>query len=260
MKKIVAILAIIALIAAITVPAFAVEFTPSAENKDAPEVVSMTDEDGNEVDVLVYDEDGNLVSDTGAYSIVITPASRPQDAPTDEIADQLEEAKDQIEEADTVAELTSGMHIALRLAKAASSDAADQDVEMEDLVVFDLFDVTLMKGDDVVEDINGSITFSIQTTLTPDDMFFVLHNYADDDWEVVENISIDENGVLTITLTGLSPIAIITTAPVTADTDAGAPTSPQTGESVSLWLILGAAFAVASAVMFTAGRKSRNEA
>ncbi len=261
MKKIIAILAILALVAALTVPAFAVEFTPSAENKDAPEVVQQTDADGNDVDVLVYDENGNLVPDTADYSVVITPSSRASAAPNAEIAEQLQEAKEQVGDADSVASLTSGMHVALSIAKAASSDAADQDVEMEDLVVYDLFDVTLMKDGDIVEDLDGSVTFSIQTTLTPDDMFFVLHNFEGDDWEVVENVSLDENGVLTITLTGFSPIAIVTvgqTAPAAAGD--GAPTSPQTGESVSLWMILGVVFAAAAAVMFTVGRKSRTEA
>ena len=259
MKKIVAILAVIALVAALTVPALAVEFTPSAETKAAPEVVQQTDESGNSVDVIVYNEDGTVAEDTGEYTVVITSASNPSAAPSEEIAEQLADAKEQVQDADTVAELTSGMNVALQMAKAASADAADKEVNMDDLVVRDLFDVTIMKGGEIVEDI-GATTFTVKTNLKEDEMYFVLHNYADDEWEVVEDTSLAANGDLTITLTSRSPIAIVTPGTVAAAAGDGAPTSPQTGENASLWLVLGIVFAAAAAVMFTVGRKSGSRA
>lgn len=259
MKKIVAILAVIALIAALTVPAFAVEFTPSAETKAAPEVVQQTDESGNAVEVIVYNEDGTVAEDTGEYSVVITSASNPSAAPSAEIAEQLADAKEQVQAADTVAELTSGMSVALQMAKASSTDAADKEVDMTDLVVRDLFDVTVMKGGEVAEDV-GATTFTVSTNLKQDEMYFVLHNYEEDEWEVVEDTSLAANGDLTITLNSRSPIAIITPGTVTAAAGDGAPTSPQTGENASLLLILGLVFAAAAVVMFTVGRKSSSRA
>ena len=48
MKKFATMLLALLLTAALTVPAMATTFTPSSENKDAPEIISATFEDGTD--------------------------------------------------------------------------------------------------------------------------------------------------------------------------------------------------------------------
>lgn len=52
-KKIITMLLAVALVVATSVPAMAAEFTPSVENKPAPEVVTQTDSNGNECVAII---------------------------------------------------------------------------------------------------------------------------------------------------------------------------------------------------------------
>ena len=235
---------------------------------EASENVESSDNEGNS-DVTVPSGEGDSETnvpdadeDTDAEEIVleVTAVSKADDAPTPELAEKLLSAAEKVKAADSVADLVPEIAEALEAAKAASTDAAQKEVVISDLVVHDLFDVSLLKNGEVIEvPEGGSFRFTIKTTLKPGDIFFVIHNYEGDKWELINDVVLAADGTLTVTVNSLSPFAIITVGAPAApafETGANVPTSPQTGDSFpTMYLVFAVLFAAASAVFFIKARK-----
>lgn len=216
MKKLASLVSLALVLAMLTVSVSAANFTPSVEQKPAPTVTSATASDGS------------------ALEVVVTPVSEKDSAVAAEITQKLEQAYAQVQAAATLSDLTPDIVTVLA--------QLDPSLDVTDLVVRDLFDISLTDGTDY----DGAITVKIQTDLAEGTTVLVLHNYEGDQWEVLapEKVSLDSNGVLTITVDSLSPFAIVVDSG--ASTIAG--TSPQTGETVS-----GAAVLVSAACIGLAG-------
>ena len=260
MKKIFVVLTAILLSMCLTMPALAAGFTPSVESKPAPELVQMTDSNGNQKTAIIKDADGNEVAIPENVELVVTATSEKDKSPVSDVQEMLTRAEEQIKNAANLGELTPDLAAALEEAKANLQDQAVQSVTIEDLVVQDLFDVSFIKDGKTLEKLlqeGQSVTFAIQTNLTNDDLFFVLHNYSDTNWEVVKDIKLQDDGVLEITLTGgLSPIAIVVDGAANLETDPEGPNSPQTGDELPVaYLMCAAIFGVAAAFLFSKARK-----
>ena len=96
MKKFATMLLALLLTAALTVPAMAT-FTPSSENKDAPEIISATFEDG---------------TDAKGY-LIVTPYSK-RDSADPSIKESLERAYEDVKNASTLDKLNSDVNTLLK--------------------------------------------------------------------------------------------------------------------------------------------------
>jgi len=99
---------------------------------------------------------------------------------------------------------------------------------LENAVVTDLFEIVLICSEDQVFKTDEKVTVSFTVEgIGPDDLFVIIHKpTGSDKWVAEENYTIDENGVITMTVDKLSPFAIVKDsgkAPVVTVT------SPQTG-------------------------------
>ena len=227
MKKLATLVTLVLALAMLTVSASAANFTPSVERKPAPTVTSAVTADGTAID------------------LVVTPVSAKDSAASPEIAEKLESAYAQIQAAASLTDLVPDIGTAL--------SKIDSSLSVSDLVVRDLFDISYTDGSDAT----GSVTAKLQTDLAAGTPVLVLHNYEGTNWEVLptENVSLDNNGVLTITVDSLSPFAIV--VPASANTSSG--TSPQTGESISnAALLASAAFIGLAGIFVVMSRKSAN--
>lgn len=189
-------------------PAFAVNFTPSVESKPAPELVLLTDAQGNLVTAIITDKNGNQIPLPPGVELVVTATSGKEDALDPEIRALLQRAEDQITRADHLGQLTPQLEEALTARQEA--DQSFEGVAVENLVARDLFDVSFVRDGAAVANLledGQTVTFALKTDLTEADLSFMLHNYSDDLWEVVQDVTV-RDGVMTVTLGSLSPMAI----------------------------------------------------
>lgn len=248
MKKILALVLTVMLLFALAVPAMPVEFVPSAEGKVEVEIVAITDEEGNVYQAII-ELDGEVinVADGKEIELVVTVVSSKETSPNKEIEMALEKAVKQVQEAESVADLCPQIVEYLE----------SMGYEAEDFYVYDVFDVSLLEvitKESVELPEGATIKFRLQTDLESDEPFVLLCNTEGDKWEIVEDISLDENGVLTVRVKGLAPFALLRRAKTGVLPDPGTgeiPQSPQTGDSFPVFYLVGALLCVgAAAILF----------
>lgn len=265
MKRMLISVMAIALIAALSAPAYAA-FTPSAEGKPAPELVR----DNGSVGQIVNAK-GEVVKELDSKELRITSVAQKNSAPSPEVKEQLADAQEQIKDSARLDELTGQLRNALNAAKQSSNDPAIKNATLEDLIVSDLFDSSYVVNGVVTPIPKGDrISFTIKTTLTKDDLYFVLHNIEGDVWEVVEDTELADNGDLTITVDSLSPFAIVVEKNAyAANTPAGSgeggsssttPVSPKTGEVTNYAYLAGTVALLACAAFLCMKGTKRSEA
>ena len=219
-RKLTAILAAALLVCSMATSAFAAKnFVGSVENNEAPEVSDETTNSNP-------NWDGDLV---------VTPMSDLSSLPAEKRA-EIQEAYETITSAKDLGELNDGL--------AALADK--KGVEIADLLISDLFDISY------TESSNGEEpgTFSIKLNLQTLENFVALLHYNGTEWEIVPNVKVTGNS-LSFKADDLSPFAI-----VVADENA-LPDSPQTGDSMIPTLCMGLAvvFAAAGMTCFMVGKK-----
>lgn len=234
MKKVLSLLLTVMLLFALAVPAMPVEFVPSAEAPELTGVITATDDNGNEVEVCV------------------TISSDAEAAPSEEIAEQLVKAREELAQADNLADIVPELDDLM----------AGTAAKPEDLVVEQVFDMTLIdeNGNPLVYPAGTIYTAKLKTDLTENDIFFVIHQTADGAWEVIPAKL--EGGYIVIRVTSMSPFAIIKVGEIVEEpvvqpgTDI--PASPQTGDSFpALYLVCALLCAGVAVVLFKkAGKKA----
>lgn len=229
MKKFASILLAALLLFTMALPASAaVNFVDSVEQKPAPAVESMTDESGNEVSAIIRDENGEEIHGVDAGEITVTPVSALEQA-AEAISEILSNAYEQIQQADTIADLVPSIGDFLQTIGSAS--------QVADLVVRDVFDVSLTgTAAEYLAQEGNNITLRFDLGLAPSATLIVLHNYEGSNWEIIPDDRVVQNadGTVDVTFDSLSPIAFVvdsTETDTSVSTDADAPTSPQTGDS-----------------------------
>lgn len=137
MKKLALFLSVLLIAVTLAAPASAaVNFTPSVEQKPAPTVDPITDSNGDQVSAIIRDQNGGEVHGVSIDSgeLVVTPISQASQA-AQAISEMLTKAYEQIQQADTIADLAPDVGDFLQTIGSAS--------QVADLVVRDVFDVSL---------------------------------------------------------------------------------------------------------------------
>lgn len=240
MKKIALFLSAAMTLTLLVAPAAAAGTTASVERKEAPQVVAVQDEAGQQVAGLIHDAEGKVVSGVSTGDLTVTPVSKADQA-SETISKALSQAYDQIQAANSLADLAPALEQVL--------PDYDKDVKVADLVVRDLFDVSL--SGDYLAEAGNTITIRFDLKLNPNELLLVLHNYSGSDWEVIAKDRVVRNadGSVDVTFDSLSPVAfVVDGASVTVDPNA--PASPQTGDnSVETAMVLLGVAVVAGAFL-----------
>lgn len=190
----------IALTVSTTISAIAADFTPSVQGKEAPDIVITQDANGNEVAATVIDANGNIIKGVTIAEITVTPVAKADEA-SEEVREVLDKAYEQINSVASLTELVPEMPEFLE-------DISD-DLTVEDLVVRDLFDVTVDAETKALLEAGNSIRISFKLGVAADEFVICLHNYSENLWEVIDNDKVKNNGdgTVTVEFTSLSPIA-----------------------------------------------------
>ena len=231
MKKLALFLSVLLIAVTLAAPASAaVNFTPSVEQKPAPTVDTVTDSTGNQVSAIIRDQNGEEVHGVSIDSgeLIVTPISQASQA-AQAISEMLTNAYEQIQQADTIADLVPTIGDFLQTIGSAA--------QVADLVVRDVFDVSLTgTAAEYLAQEGNNITLRFDVGVAPSATLIVLHNYEGSNWEIIPDDRVVQNadGTVDVTFDSLSPIAFVvdsTETDTSASTDADAPTSPQTGDS-----------------------------
>ena len=230
MKKLALFLSVLLIAVTLAAPASAaVNFTPSVEQKPAPTVDPITDSNGNQVSAIIRDQNGEEVHGVDAGEITVTPISALAQAAAG-ISEMLSNAYEQIQQADTIADLVPTIGDFLQ-------SIGNTVTQVADLVVRDVFDVSLTgTAAEYLAQEGNNITLRFDVGVAPSATLIVLHNYEGSNWEIIPDDRVVQNadGTVDVTFDSLSPIAFVvdsTETDTSASTDANAPTSPQTGDS-----------------------------
>ena len=231
MKKFAMFLSVLLIAVTLAAPvSAAVNFNPSVEQKPAPTVDPITDSNGNQVSAIIRDQNGEEVHGVSIDSgeLIVTPISQASQA-AQAISEMLTNAYEQIQQADTIADLVPTIGDFLQTIGSAS--------QVADLVVRDVFDVSLTgTAAEYLAQEGNNVTLRFDVGVAPSATLIVLHNYEGSNWEIIPDDRVVQNadGTVDVTFDSLSPIAFVvdsTETDTSASTDANAPTSPQTGDS-----------------------------
>lgn len=222
--------------------AFAANFTPSVEDKGAPEIIVSEDEKGNEVVAIIRDEKDEEVVGVPTGELIVTSVAKAKEA-TEEIKGKLEYAKKQIQDASSIKDLVPEVEGVLKEIKS--------DAKVENLTVRDLFDVTLTGTyEEELKKEGNTVTVKFDLKLKPDATLMVLHNISGDNWEIIPNDRVvrHTDGSVSVTFDSLSPVAFVVDKTET-DTQLDA-NAPQTGEKMPIALYVGAGVLGVAAITF----------
>lgn len=252
MKKIAALLTAAMLFTLLAVPASALDFVLSGEQNPAPPVETVTDSEGNEVIAIIEDEEGDEVHGVETGELIVTATSEREEA-EETIQNMLENALEQVRNAESVADLTPGIGDFLTSIGSPS--------QVSDLTVRDLFDVTVTgTAAEYLAVPGNTITVRFELNLAASSTLVVLHNYSGSNWEIIPDNRVvrNANGSVDVTFDSLSPVAFVvdgTELSTDVPDEVDVPRSPQTGDSglpvagVSL-MVLGFAALAAVAVFW----------
>ena len=256
MKKIRSLLLAGILVLSLSAPAFAAEFTPSVESKAAPEVVTQKDSSGNECAAIIYDADGKELVGVPTDDLIVTPVSSTDDTVSAEVKAALESAYEQLQSVSSLAELSSDLESVIKEVSA--------DLTLDDLVVRDLFDVTVTGAyAEYLSQDGASISIRFKLSADAESLAAVLHNVEGTTWETVSNDRITRNSDYTadVVFYSLSPVAFLFDAGK-LDVDPDAPNSPQTGEpaSYAVWFAAGGVIIIAAVASVIVKKRSSKKA
>lgn len=246
-KKIISLLLAGILALSVSVPALAAEFTPSVENKKAPEVEIQKDSTGADCAAIITEADKNEIAvPTG--KLTVTPVSAVEEAPA-EVKETLNAAYQQLQTVASLTELSPDLEPALK----------KQDLTTDKVVVRDLFDVSVtgQYADSLKKD-GASIKITFKLSTDSKNLAAVLHNVKGNEWETIpEGRIARKDDTVTVTFNSLSPVAFLFDE-TKLDVKPGGPDSPQTGEpdSYAVWFAVGGVIVLAAAACVVGKKRS----
>lgn len=223
-----------------------VEYVNSAEKREISIVPFDDGKRGIFIDEKLWLEKGEFKElwyvDTDVYELVLTTSKYRDNARLEEITKMIEDGESDIRGAKNVGELAPSMIDELEKLKAKTTDPLIKNLSIDDLGVLEIFDVSLLKnGEEIVQVPEGQMLhFKLQTNFRPGDFFFVLVNCDGEGWKMVDAWDVDENGVMTLTLSQICCMAFIVPMIHEDEIPADAPKSPQTGHAEWAWWFAGA--------------------
>ena len=239
MKKALVVILIASLLCCMSLTATAADFAPSVEAKTAPEIVEIVIEDKsygtiiiNQTDefvegVPIYKKDsGNTILELYMISL-----AEKEQAILPEITDRLTEAEKEIKSASDLGKLDEGLDKELKEEIDKFYGDSKDKIAVEDIVVCDLFDASLVRDKLKLEWINDgeNVRFMIKTNFSQNDFFVLLHSMNEKEWEIVKDIEWTEDGSLLVTVDQLGVFAFAVARPADLPVDPHGPDSPQTG-------------------------------
>lgn len=236
MKKTALFLSAAMLLTLLVAPASAASFVSSVEQKEAPTVATVVDSQGNEAAAVITDDQGNELGSVSFEEIIVVPVSQTtQAAPGEEVAPEVKQIQENLTKAYEQVKTPEFMEEMAPAVEEVLQEIAPE-VKAEDLVVSDVFDVSLTgAAAEILSQPGASVTINFSVNVAPSTALVVMHNYADDLWEAIPNDRVSRNadGTVGITFTSLSPIVfLVDSASVEVDPDG--PQSPQTGDNTGV--------------------------
>lgn len=265
MKKVIAILIAVVLLFSIGTTAFAANFTPSVEEKDAPTVVAPSEgsikqeikdqiKEEDTVAVIVHSKTDKVAKEVHESKLVVTSV-----AEKDESKEIPKEAKEDLEKAYEVLSVKDkkiSQIIPADVSKAVTDTVKKEigaDKTADDLIVRDLFDVSLVceESNELLIDEAHHLLLTFNLGVKKGEFVTTLKfNPETDKWETIRDTKNNGDGTVTCEFDHLCPIAFLV-----EKTDSN---SAQTGDaSVSLyvWVAIAAAAAALIVVLVVAKNK-----
>lgn len=249
MKKVIALLTVLVLCAALAVPAFAAnEFTPSVSNKPAPEIVPIVLPDGKNAVAEILD--GKEVVDyVEGPCIVFTPIAK---ADTSEL--NPEDARALLK--DVYQKLNAGeMTIPF-------ADLFGDAVKNKTMVTRDLFDVSFLCEEChaklAEEGVTMRITFKLGVAA---DQKVYTTLYKDGQWVSAVECTNNGDGTVTVVAEDFCPVAFSVEVKSDQPVDPPVQTGDEAGEKLYIWAIVAAVSliaVVALSVVYFKGNKKVN--
>lgn len=247
MKSIKKILAGILAASMMTMPVLAAEFVPSAERKDGVDLISYILNEINTpcrtVHIIPF---GHIhlddIIDEEKLDIEYDASEGMEEQIRESLNKALAELKDSI-----LHHLIAGFDEAWEKLTGGAP--------LENAVVHDLFEIVLICSEVDAFKTDESVTVSFTVDgIDADDLFLIAHKPTGSDEWILEDYTIDENGVITMTVDKLSPFAIIKDSEKAPE---AAGTSPQTGVQDYTVSAAAAAMALCGIGAVCAGKKRR---
>lgn len=212
MKKFAAIFAAMLISAFATGTVLAADFTPSVEGKDAPTVNVQVDESGNEYVAVIHDADGNQMQNVTADKLIVTPVSQKDKASSPDISARLNEAYEQVQAATTLTDLTPEVGAVLM--------QMPTQVAVEDLVIRDLFDISMHPSEEAELQAGKLVTLTFTVNIAEGKPLIVMQ-YVNGVWKVIDpsNVVINGDGTVTVTLSSTGTIAFATQKDAATDSE-----------------------------------------
>ncbi len=231
MKKILVCLVAIMLCVSMAAPAFATDFTPSVENKPAPELVPIVDPDGNPRPGAIMDEDGNIISYLDEDCIVITSVA----------------------DADISTEIPKdAKSLLLWLYQQVMKGDMKVPYELhnptygpDDMIVRDMFDITFLCEDhpEMLEAVGVVLVLTFDLGVKPDqDVSVMTYKEEDGGWADIHDITNNGDGTVTCVFEHLCPVAFSVAV-------GDGPTQTGDTDTFSVWGIVALGALVAIAVL-----------
>ncbi len=240
MKRVISMLVVLTLCLSLAIPVLATDFVPSITGKDSPDIVPVTDENGNKVQGEIVDANGNVIGYLDEKCLVITPISEAETS--EEIPDHAEDLLLSV-----YRQLKNGT---MKLAV----EKYNQGLNADDMVIRDLFDVTWLceEHPEIVEPagVYVRLTFNLGVDKNTD---IYCMSYKHNDWQVIPLVN-NGDGTVTCTFEDFCPVAFA----VKSGTD----TPPsQTGDDANLGLWIGlmsvSVVALAAVLVFSRRKAAR---
>ncbi|MBQ7345292.1 MAG: hypothetical protein IJW45_04425 [Oscillospiraceae bacterium] len=250
MKKIIALLTVLMLCAAMVVPASAAnEFTPSVSNKPAPEIVPVVDPNGDPAIGEIIDEVQEIIDYVYEPCIVITPVS--EATTSTEIPDDAEELL-----LDVYAKLQSGE-------MTIDYETLFGGVDNDDMVIRDLFDVTFLCEEHpemlAPTGIVFRVTFDIGVEAGVD---VYTTTYKNGEWVPAVSTVNNGDGTVTCLIEDFCPVAFSVEVEDDEPIEPPVQTGDQAGEQLYIWIAIASialvAVVILSVVYFRGMKKSSN--
>lgn len=240
MRRTIAMAVVLVLCFVFACPVFATEFVPSIGDKNAPELVTTTDEDGNVVIGHVVDKDGNVMDNIHEHCLVVTPVSQAKTSTLipDDAEEMLLYVYGELKEED--------MQIPY--------EKFNANLDPDKMVIRDLFDASWLceEHPEMVAPAGVYVKLTFNLGISADTDIYVA-TYKNHEWNPIVSTTNNGDGTVTCLFEDFCPISF--SVPIGSDTPPA-----QTGDSadITLWIVLMAVSAVAlcAVVVFTKTKKA----
>lgn len=218
MKRVLAILVAAMLCVSCAVPVLAAEtdFTPSVTNKPAPEIVPVTDPDGNPAIGVICSDDGQIIDYVYEDCLIVTPVSEAETST--EIPDASRDVL-----LDVYAKLQSG-------AMTIPYEKHNANLDSSEMVIRDLFDATFVCTEHPEmlepEGVTLQITFDLGVKAGVD---VYAMTYKNSEWNPIVSCENNGDGTVTCVFEKLCPVEF------SVETDAEPPVKTGDVGNMSLW-------------------------